>query len=347
MPRQAIFPSLIVSKPDDYPEPTAGRVTRWTLATPDKEPVGVLVFNEGGVFWTFARTEDDSAQAHGAELLQYLRGNRMEQTPLGDVLAGVRHAYAGDLIEDFAWVRFNGSLDVEVVDLQPTEVEYLAPWPEVLDEETEKESFRDLLQFVADERAKGDVYPAPQQVFAAFHLTEFKNVRVVILGQDPYHQPGQANGLCFSVPTDVPKPGVRKPPSLTNIHAAMHNEGIEPKEHGDLTAWAKQGVLLLNTALTVRRGMANSHAKEWREFTDAVIRRLSAGDEPLVFVLWGRKAQSKKDLIDTRRHEVIEAPHPAARGMAQVQFRESKTFTKVNQALHNLGHHSEIDWAIR
>ncbi len=214
------------------------------------------------------------------------------------------------------------------------------PWPDVLAEQLSKPYFRDLLRFVDRERATHEVYPEPHEMFAAFHLTDYKQLKVVILGQDPYSQPGQANGLCFSVP-----PGVTKPRSLTNIHAAMQNDGIVPPEHGDLTALARQGVLLLNTALTVRLAEPRSHAKEWREFTDTVIRLLNDRDEPLVFVLWGVAAQRKQRLIDTDWHAVIEAPHPAARGMAQVRFRQSRTFSEVNRFLREFGH-EPIDWAI-
>jgi uracil-DNA glycosylase len=142
----------------------------------------------------------------------------------------------------------------------------------------------------------------------------------------------------------VPR-GVSKPKSLTNIHAAMRHDGIVPPEHGDLTALARQGVLLLHTALTVCLAEPGSHAKEWREFTDAVIRLLNDRDEPLIFVLWGEAAQRKLRLVDTDRHAVIRAPHPAARGMAQVRFRESRTFSEVNRFLREFGH-EPINWAI-
>ena len=214
------------------------------------------------------------------------------------------------------------------------------PWPRVLDAETRKPYFRDLMRFVDRERAKHEVYPAQHEMFAAFKLTDPKKVKVVILGQDPYFQRGQANGLCFSVPRSVPIPT-----SLRSIHAAMLHDGIAPPTHGDLTAWGQRGVLLLNTALTVRSGSPNSHAKEWREFTDAVISNFNASKNPLVFVLWGREAQRKKRLIDTDRHEVIEAPHPAARGKARTEFQQSRTFSQVNDALERLGR-KPINWSI-
>ncbi len=214
------------------------------------------------------------------------------------------------------------------------------PWPRALDAETNQTYFRSLMRFVDGERRTHDVYPAPHEMFAAFKLTKPSQVKVVLLGQDPYFNDGQANGLCFSVPR-----GVAMPPSLTSIHAAMRHDGIEPPGHGDLTHWARQGVLLLNTALTVRSGMPNSHAKEWREFTDAVIRHLNEGANPVVFILWGRSAQRKRRLIDADRHRVIEAPHPAARGRARTAFQESQPFSQVNQALRSLGH-VPIDWLI-
>ncbi len=214
------------------------------------------------------------------------------------------------------------------------------PWPGVLGEEMDKPYFRALLQFVDRERAKHEVYPEPHDMFEAFHLTDYEQLKVIILGQDPYPQPGRANGLCFSVPH-----GVSKPTSLRNIHSAMRHDGITPPEHGDLTAWAQQGVLLLNTALTVRLADPGSHAKEWREFTDAVIRLLNAREESLVFVLWGQAAQRKGLLVDADRHAVIQAPHPAARGAAQARFRESQTFSKVNRRLREWGQ-EPIKWAI-
>lgn len=231
-----------------------------------------------------------------------------------------------------------------LADIDPEEAAGLAawaasrmPWPRVLGEETSKPYFNVLMQFLAKERARREVYPAHRDVYAAFHLTPYEAVRVVILGQDPYPNPGQANGLCFSVPRGIPKPR-----SLANIHAAMQRDGFTPPEHGDLAAWATQGVFLLNTALTVRRNEPNSHAKAWAEFTDAVIMALNAREEPVVFVLWGRKAQKKKRLIDTTVHDVVESPHPAARGQAQIQFRESMTFSTVNRMLDG----DPIDWSI-
>ncbi|WP_202865428.1 uracil-DNA glycosylase [Ornithinimicrobium sufpigmenti] len=215
------------------------------------------------------------------------------------------------------------------------------PWPAVLGEELEKPYFRELMRFIDLERLRGAVYPPPGDMFAAFHLTPYEKVKVVILGQDPYHQPDHASGLCFSVPRDI----ARLPTSLRNIQAAMVRDGFTPPPHGDLTSWARQDVLLLNTALTVRDAEPNSHAKEWREFTAAVITKLNERRRPIVFVLWGNPAQSTRDLIDEDRHEVITAPHPSARGLAQTQFREAGTFAEVNRRLKALDA-GDVDWGI-
>jgi uracil-DNA glycosylase len=213
------------------------------------------------------------------------------------------------------------------------------PWPGVLGGELGKPYFRELMRFLDCERRIGAVYPSAGDLFAAFRLTRYAEVKVVILGQDPYHQPGQANGLCFSAPRDV----LTLPPSLRNIHAAMARDGFTPPPHGDLSGWARQGVLLLNTALSVRGSEANSHARQWREFTDAVITKLSTRQRPVVFVLWGKSAQRKRGLINEDRHVVVTAPHPAARGCLQAEFREAGTFTEVNRHLEFLGQ-APIEW---
>lgn len=215
------------------------------------------------------------------------------------------------------------------------------PWPDALSEELTKPSFRELMRFIDHERRAGAVYPPAGDMFKAFHMTPHEKVKVVILGQDPYHQPGQANGLCFSVQRDL----LPLPPSLRNIHAAMASSGFPPPPHGDLTEWAKHGVLLLNSALTVRDSEANSHAKQWREFTDAVITKLSDRKRPVVFVLWGKAAQRKRDLICEDRHEVVTAPHPAARGRFQAQFRHAGTFSEINRRLERFNL-APIEWAI-
>lgn len=257
------------------------------------------------------------------------------------------HALEEQGIRDDVWSHEGESLAL-LADKDPEEAEGLAalaasrlPWPGVLGEELAKPYFRELMRFVDHERLTGAVYPSTGDLFAAFHLTPYEKVKVVILGQDPYHQPGQANGLCFSVPRDV----LKLPPSLRNIQVAMAKDGFTAPPHGDLTAWARQGVLLLNTALTVRDSEANSHAKQWREFTDAVITKLSDRQRPVVFVLWGKSAQRKRDLIDADRHEVVTAPHPAARGNFQTEFREAGTFTEVNRRLEAL-EMAPIEWAI-
>jgi len=235
-----------------------------------------------------------------------------------------------------------------LADIDPEEAAGLAawaaarmPWPDVLGQETSKPYFDDLVRFVTRERAMRQVYPAPRDVFAAFRFTPYCEVRVVILGQDPYPNPGQANGLCFSVPKGAPKPR-----SLVNIHAAMRFDGLIPPDHGDLAGWAEQGVFLLNTALTVPQGRAGDHVSAWKPFTDAVIRLVSDRDgPPVVFVLWGVEAQKKKRLIDRNRHAVIEAPHPAARREAQVRFRESRTFSKAHRRLLEF-YKQPIEWSI-
>ncbi|MEP7738884.1 uracil-DNA glycosylase [Nocardioides sp. 31GB23] len=207
----------------------------------------------------------------------------------------------------------------------------LRQWFDVLAEERAEPYWAQLQHFVEQERAhEGEVYPEESAVYAAFDLTPFAKVRVVILGQDPYPNPGQAMGLSFSVPSGVPLPV-----SLRNIHIAMRAENIEPPEHGDLSGWAAQGVLLLNAGLTVRKNGAGRHLRIWRPFTDAVIRRLNDRTEPMVFVLWGAKAQRAlhRGLVDPERHHVVTAPHPASRGASQRAFREARTFGRVNDLI--------------
>ena len=250
---------------------------------------------------------------------------------------------------DAAFEREGESLEL-LADIDPEEAAGLAawaasrrPWPGVLDEEMNQPYFDDLLRFVVAERRKHEVYPPHGDMFEAFRLTPYQEVRVVILGQDPYPNPGQAMGLAFSVPTNV-RP---LPTSLVNIHKAMRQDGFIPPDHGDLTDWATQGVLLLNTALTVPKNDAGGHTKQWKPFTDEVIRIVSDRDgPPIVFVLWGAEAQKKKRLIDSTRHALIEAPHPAARRDAQVRFRESQTFSTANRKLLEFGG-TPIEWSIR
>jgi len=214
-------------------------------------------------------------------------------------------------------------------------------WRPVLIAETEKPYWKPLQQFVKDERKKYTVFPPDKDVFAALHLTPYEKVSVLILGQDPYHEVGQAHGLCFSV-----QPAVAIPPSLQNIYKELHDDlGCTIPNHGYLTAWAEQGVLLLNAVLTVRAHQANSHqGKGWENFTDAIIRAVNDKPDRVVFVLWGAYARKKKPLIDTSRHAVIESAHPSPLSAAN-GFFGSRPFSKINAALREAGK-PEIDWQI-
>ncbi len=195
--------------------------------------------------------------------------------------------------------------------------------------------------YVAEQRSHHPVYPPGDQVFAALHLTSYANTRVLILGQDPYHGAGQAHGLCFSVPT-----GVAIPPSLSNIHQELSSDmGCPPPDHGSLESWARQGVLLLNTTLTVRSGAAASHQKRgWETFTDEVIRVVNGKQDRVVFILWGSSARSKKQFVDRARHTVIESAHPSPLS-AYRGFFGSKPFSKTNDALLDAGR-DPISWCI-
>ncbi len=214
-------------------------------------------------------------------------------------------------------------------------------WNPVLRSEFDKPYWHDLQSFVAGERASGPVYPPAQEVFAALHLTALADVKVVILGQDPYHGAGQAHGLCFSV-----RPGTPLPPSLRNIHQELVADlDLPMPRSGDLTPWARQGVLLLNTTLTVRAGRAASHQGHgWETFTDEVIRVVSAKDDLVVFVLWGSHARKKKALIDRQRHVVLESAHPSPLS-AHNGFFGSRPFSRANAALEAAGREA-VDWSL-
>lgn len=214
-------------------------------------------------------------------------------------------------------------------------------WNPVLRGEFSQPYWTDLQGFVADERASSTVYPPHERVFAALHLTPHAATRVMILGQDPYHGPEQAHGLCFSV-----QPGVRVPPSLANIHKELaHDLEVPIPDHGNLEAWARQGVLLLNATLTVRAGQAGSHqGKGWETFTDRVIEVVSDKTDHVVFILWGAYARKKKSLIDRSRHTIIESPHPSPLS-AHNGFFGTKPFSRANAALVAHGQ-PPIDWSL-
>jgi len=214
-------------------------------------------------------------------------------------------------------------------------------WRPHLDAETEKPYFAGLREFVDRERRTHEVYPPEEEVFAALELTPYERVKVMILGQDPYHGPGQAHGLAFSV-----RPGVTPPPSLRNLLRELKDDaGCPVPDNGDLIPWARQGILLLNAVLTVRAGEPNSHkGKGWETFTDAVIRAVDARPEPVVFVLWGGYAAKKEALIDTGRHTVLKSAHPSPLS-ARRGFFGSRPFTKINAALEKSGQ-TPIDWCL-
>jgi len=214
-----------------------------------------------------------------------------------------------------------------------------ASWKGVLHEEFTQPDWAELQDFVAKERAQYTVYPPEDEVYTAFQLTPFDDVRVFLLGQDPYPGPNQAHGLCFSV-----KPGVPLPGSLRTMYKELEDDlGIPPAKSGYLVNWAKQGMLMLNAVLTVRAGQPNSHkGKGWEEFTDAAIRAVGERDDPAVFVLWGAYAQKKIKLIDTDRHVIIQSAHPSPLS-ASNGFFGSRPFSKINAALKDHGH-PPIDW---
>ncbi|MDB6174400.1 MAG: uracil-DNA glycosylase [Chthoniobacteraceae bacterium] len=214
-------------------------------------------------------------------------------------------------------------------------------WRPLLQAETDKDYWKTLQSFVRTEREQHTIFPPDKDVFAALHLTPYEEVRVLILGQDPYHGPRQAHGLCFSV-----QRGVSVPPSLVNIYKELRDDlGCSIPRHGNLEHWARQGVLLLNAVLTVRAGQANSHqGKGWEIFTDAVIRAVNDKPDPVVFVLWGAYARKKAQLIDRTRHIIIESAHPSPLS-AHNGFFGSRPFSKINEALKKVGK-PEIDWQL-
>ena len=215
-------------------------------------------------------------------------------------------------------------------------------WLQQIGDQFDQPYMKSLKQFLQQEKSAGKViYPDAQQWLAAFNTTPFDQVKVVILGQDPYHGPGQAHGLCFSV-----QPGVRTPPSLINIYKEIEADlGIAPPRHGYLNHWAEQGVLLLNATLTVEQANAGAHqGKGWEQFTDAAIAALNEHREGLVFLLWGSYAQRKGALIDTQKHRVLKAPHPSPLS-AHRGFLGCKHFSQTNAYLQQRGL-NPIDWAI-
>ncbi len=214
-------------------------------------------------------------------------------------------------------------------------------WKLALAEEFQADYFSGLKDFLINEKKKYKIYPPGSDIFSAFNYAPFDSVKVVILGQDPYHGDRQANGLCFSV-----NDGIRKPPSLQNIFKELQTDlGLPISENGNLEKWARQGVLLLNATLTVRASQAGSHQnKGWELFTDSIIRKLSNEKENLVFILWGNYARAKKSMINTEKHFIVESPHPSPFS-AHSGFFGSRPFSKTNNYLVEIGK-SPIDWTL-
>ena len=214
-------------------------------------------------------------------------------------------------------------------------------WLDIIGQELDKPYYKDLYEFVLSEYKNYKVYPNSDDIFNAFHSTQAKDVKAVILGQDPYHNEGQAHGLCFSV-----KPGVDIPPSLVNIYKELQDDlGYKVPNNGYLEKWARQGVLMLNTVLSVREHQANSHkGRGWEEFTDAVIRAINKQDRSIVFILWGAPARRKASMLNNPNHLILEAPHPSPLS-AYRGFFASKPFSKTNMFLEENGTRP-IDWMI-
>ncbi len=214
-------------------------------------------------------------------------------------------------------------------------------WLPAMNAEFKKPYYADLYKFVKEEYSKVAVYPPSDEIFSALHLTPLSKVKVVIIGQDPYHNVGQAHGLCFSV-----RPEVEIPPSLVNIYKELQSDlGCKIPNNGYLVKWAEQGVLLLNTVLTVRAHQANSHqGKGWEQFTDAIIRAVNAEERPIAYLLWGRPAQSKMNMLNNPKHKVFTAPHPSPLS-AHRGFFGCKHFSQANKFLEENGV-EPIDWQI-
>ena len=214
-------------------------------------------------------------------------------------------------------------------------------WKEILEEEFKKEYFLKLKEILEEEYKNYTVYPPKKDILNAFLLTPYSEVKVVLLGQDPYHQRGQAHGLAFSV-----NYGIKTPPSLVNMYKELQDDlGLYIPNNGFLEKWAKQGVLLLNTTLTVRDSEANSHSKiGWQTFTDNIIKKLNEREKPIIFILWGNNAKAKEKFIDTNKHYILKGVHPSPLS-ANKGFFGCKHFSEANRILKNLGK-KEIDWQI-
>lgn len=214
-------------------------------------------------------------------------------------------------------------------------------WRAVLQEEASKEYYKRLMEFLDHEYASAIVYPEKKAVFSALEATGFDDVKVVIIGQDPYHGKEQAHGMSFSV-----QKGMKVPPSLKNIYKELQEDlGIEPVQHGFLMEWAQQGVLLLNTVLTVREGQANSHkGKGWEHFTDKIIQTLNDREKPVIFILWGKHAEQKENMITNTQHAIIKSPHPSPFS-AHKGFFGSRPFSRVNDIIKENGE-GTIDWRL-
>lgn len=221
-------------------------------------------------------------------------------------------------------------------------IKFFNEWDDILSPLFSDEKYLEIREFLKREYSSREIYPDMHDIFSCFKKTPYKNVKAVILGQDPYHEPRQAMGMSFSVPDGVPLP-----PSLRNIFKELYSDlGITPPESGDLTKWAERGVLLLNTVLTVRRGAANSHKDcGWQWFTDEVIKILGKKDSPVAFILWGSNARAKKQFIDRKKHLIVESAHPSPLS-AYNGFFGSRPFSKTNDFLLSNGI-SPIDWDLK